>query len=70
MGKVHGKRSAPHSHKCVSFQNGSYRISWAVDFYVHSGRIRSPKVYMRITDEKNAKRFCRKWKLKMPEVPS
>lgn len=43
-----------------------YRLSWVVDRYYSGSRLRFPKVYTRETDEKGAKRFCRRRGIEFP----
>jgi len=45
---------------------GCYRIHWTVDYYYSGSRCRYPRHSSRITDEKGARRFCKKWGLDMP----
>lgn len=39
---------------------GCYRISWLVDFYYPTSRLRYPRRMKRDTDEEGARRFCKK----------
>lgn len=41
-----------------------YRLSWVVDRYYASSRLRHPTAYRRDTDKEGAKRFAAKWGLK------
>jgi hypothetical protein len=62
VSKANGQRVQFLSHDC-------YRISWWVDRYYPTSRLRHPVGQVRITDEAGAKRFCKKWGLEMPEPP-
>lgn len=42
-----------------------YRLSWVVDRYYAGSRLRYPTSYTRETDTAGAKRFARKWGVKM-----
>jgi hypothetical protein len=66
MSRVERKRSS-HSERCVSTGHGYYRISWVIDFYYPNKMYRTPRGFERITDEKGARRFCKKWGIKFPE---
>lgn len=43
-----------------------YRISWTIDFYYASSRLRHPRTFSRDVEEDGAKRFCKKWGIDMP----
>ena len=55
-----------YDHQCKSITWG-FVISWTVDRYHSGSRLRFPTTYRRITDEKGAKRFCKKWGLDAPK---
>lgn len=38
-----------------------YRLSWTVDFYYSSSRLRHPRSSNRDTDEAGARRFAARW---------
>lgn len=59
------KRSGGES--CLPTGYGHYRISWVMDYYYADTRYRTPRVFHRITDEKGARRFCRKWGIQFHE---
>lgn len=44
-----------------------YRMYWTVDFYYASSRLRHPRQFSRDTDERGARRFCKRHDLTMPE---
>lgn len=46
------------------FGEEEYEISWVVDFYYSSSRIRFPRTFSRITDLKGAEIFRKKHGLK------
>lgn len=43
-----------------------YRMSWTVDYYYQSSRLRFPRRFSRDTDYAGAVRFAKKWKLTPP----
>ena len=45
----------------------SYEIAWTMDFYYRTSRLRWPRCFSRITDEKGARRFCKKHEIEFPE---
>jgi len=45
-----------------------YEISWVVDFYYHGSRLRFPRTFTRDTDEKGARKFCKKWDIEFDKV--
>lgn len=47
-----------------------YRLSWVVDRYYKNSRLRYPKVYNRDTDEKGARKFCRRHGIEFPAPPT
>lgn len=53
-----------YDHRCHYDSPDLYRISWFVDYYYSMFRGRYPRLFERWTDEKGAKRFCKKWDLK------
>lgn len=44
-----------------------YRLSWQVDYRPKGSRIRYPRTITRNTNKAGALRFCKKWKIAMPE---
>ncbi len=63
MGRFHGANS--HGFRCHR-DGQDYDISWAVDYYYPTSNLRYPRSFRRWTDEKGAKRFCKKHGLEMP----
>jgi hypothetical protein len=63
-----GRHSPGHSysHNIVHLGEDEYEISWTVDFYYRDSRLRFPRRVRRLTNEKGALRFCKKWKLEFP----
>jgi hypothetical protein len=45
-----------------------YRLSWVVDRYYPTSRLRHPRGCHRDTDEAGARRFAKKHGLEMPQV--
>lgn len=52
-----------YGHHIQDLGRGDYVISWTVDFYYSSSRLRWPRHFQRVTDEKGARRFAKKWGL-------
>lgn len=46
--------------------SGCYRISWVVDFYYPTSRLRFPRRMKRDTDEAGARKFCKKHGIDFP----
>ncbi len=42
-------------------RDGTYLISWTVDYYYSGSRLRFPRKFSRWTDERGAKRFMKRW---------
>lgn len=61
--------SGSYGHQCVYHPEwgGYYRISWTVDRYYASSRLRFPRTCSRDTDRIGARKFCKKWGLEMPK---
>lgn len=67
MGRYDSNNS--YGFKCSYIKSpwGNYlSISWVVDRYYASSRLRHPRTYSRETDEKGARQFCKKHGLEMP----
>lgn len=64
-----GRFSTNHSygHTIRKIDHDCYRIAWTTDRYYASSRLRHPTVTMRDTDTEGAKRFAKRWNVKMPE---
>lgn len=43
-----------------------YEIGWTWDKHYPDSRLRYPRTMVRSTDEKGAKKFCKKWGLEFP----
>lgn len=59
--------SESYDHRCRRHSGNFFTISWTVDKYREGCRLRWPATYRRDTDEKGARRFCKKWGIKFPE---
>lgn len=59
--------SSSYCHRLQRLGHDWYRISWVVDRYFASSRLRHPYSFERDTGEAGAKRFARKWGLDLPE---
>lgn len=64
MGRFRSGGSTGHS--CRKEAENWYWISWTVDYYYVGHRCRFPRGFGRDTDEKGAKRFCKKWGITLP----
>lgn len=51
---------------CATHWGDYYQLFWTVDHYVSGSRLRFPTVYHRDTDERGARRFCKRWGIDMP----
>lgn len=58
--------SGSRSHHIQRIGVDHYRMTWAVDFYYKSSRLRWPRTFHRDTDLRGALRFARRWDLKLP----
>lgn len=54
-------------HKIQRLDSSWYRLRWTVDYYYSGSRLRFPRGFSRDTDEAGARRFAKKWGVKMPE---
>ena len=61
MSRYSSSGSYGHKVQYISYMGGCYRISWTVDFYYSDTRGRFPRKFSRDTDEKGARKFCKKW---------
>lgn len=50
-------------HTIQKFGDEDFLISWTVDYYYSSSRLRFPRRFGHVTDEKGARRFAKRWKL-------
>ena len=66
MGRLTGNNSG--NFRIREVEPGWYRISWTVDRFYAGSRLRHPVSYSRETDKAGAERFCKKHKIKMPDV--
>ena len=64
-GRNHSHGSS--GHRCTQDGRGYYKISWSVTRYYHGSRLRFMIRHSRMTDEKGARRFCKKWNLNLPD---
>jgi len=64
MGRFSGNSSYNHR---IDNSGPDYLISWVVDRYYPSSRLRQPRMFHRYTDLKGAQRFAKKWDVPMPE---
>jgi hypothetical protein len=62
----YGKQESYGFH-CVKIGEDDYRISWTWDRYYSDSRLRFPQTRSIRTDEKGAKRFCKKHDIRFPE---
>lgn len=64
-----GRHSAnpSYGHQIRKHANDDYTLYWKCDRYYAGSRLRFPTVTRRFTDEAGAKRFSKKWKVRMPD---
>lgn len=53
-------------HRIKLLWPGCYELHWVVDRYYSGSRLRFPTGYTKMTDEKGAARFAKKWDVDMP----
>jgi hypothetical protein len=58
--------SGSRGHRCRRDGDG-FVISWTVDFYYASSRLCHPRSFRRYTDERGARRFCKRHGIPFPE---
>lgn len=58
-------KSGGYGHRVRHFGGGAYLISWNYD--TKRGRIRYPRKVERVTSQKGAERFAKKWNLELPK---
>jgi hypothetical protein len=56
-----------YGHKLRRIDADWYRMSWVMDFYYRSSRLRHPRVFKRDTDLAGAKRFAKRHGIALPE---
>ena len=64
------RSSGSRGHRISYVGPDHYRISWVVDRYYASSRLRHPRGCRRDTDEVGATRFAKRWGVNMPESRS
>lgn len=55
-----------YSHHIQRFAADHFRLSWVVDFYYPTSRLRHPRRFSRDTDAAGAARFGKKWRVQLP----
>jgi hypothetical protein len=61
-------KSHGYGHCCKYYSSFDYyRISWRYDYKVKGSRLRFSRIVERDTDEKGARKFCKKWNIKFPK---
>jgi hypothetical protein len=61
------RSSGSKGHSIHKIMDGWYRLSWSVDRYYPSSRLRHPRGCHRDTDEAGALRFAKRWGVPMPD---
>lgn len=56
--------SNPYDHKCIVAAD-KFILTWTVDQFYPSGAFQHAHQIKRVTNERGAKRFCKKWGLTM-----
>lgn len=60
-------RSKSYIHWCkYNERQGDWDIGWTYDIYYSGSHLRFPQRWSRSTDERGAKRFCKRWSLEFP----
>lgn len=62
MSRHHTTSSQSHHIRKIGYDH--FRLSWVVDRYYPSSRLRHPTSYSRDTDAAGAKRFATRWGIK------
>lgn len=62
------RSSSSTGHRCIRTPYGDFEISWTVDFYYPGSRLRYPRRFRRLTNERGARRFCTRWRIALPEA--
>lgn len=57
-----------YGHDCKKLNENWYVISWIVDYYYDSSRLRFPRTFRGNTDEVGAKKFCKKHDISLDGV--
>jgi hypothetical protein len=52
-----------YDHRICRIAHDCFKISWVCDRYYSGSRLRFPRVTSRITDERGARRFAKRWTL-------
>jgi hypothetical protein len=60
-------RSGSYGHRIAKISNAEYLVSWSTDTKPSGCRYRMVKRSSRYTDKAGAERFCKRWKISMPE---
>lgn len=60
-------RAGGYGHRIAKTGEGEYRVSWSYDTKYPDSKTRYVKRSSRYVDKAGAERFCKKWKIKMPE---
>lgn len=64
--------SGSYAHYCFKVKSSMfddwYQISWTVDYYSDHSRLRFPRQFTRNTDERGAKRFCKRHEIDFEAV--
>lgn len=67
MGRYSKNKSYRHHCSAFTTWTDTYMISWTVDRYYQSSRLRFPISIRRVTDERGARRFCQKHGIEFPK---
>ena len=64
MAQIH---SGGYGHWCYYYPTFDYyRLSWNYDYKVSGSRLRFTRIVQRDTDQKGARKFCKKWNIPFP----
>jgi hypothetical protein len=60
--------SSSYGHRIRFIAAGIYRLEWGIDRRIKGSRLRHPTSFKRVADEAGARRFAKRWSIKMPEI--
>jgi hypothetical protein len=56
-----------YGHRIEKLWSDGYFITWTVDYYYPSSRLRHPRCFRRCTDTAGARRFAKNWNIKFED---
>lgn len=58
--------SGSYGHSATRIGSDLWRISWCVEFKHRGSRLRHPRTFERVTDNRGAARFAKRWRFTLP----